>query len=64
MLRFRAPEGERPLLDLRANECRWPTTETTPTVIGLYLFCGKPTRPGESYCKRHLAQALPGRRQH
>jgi GcrA cell cycle regulator len=56
---LRAPEGERTLLDLRNNECKWPTTEPTLDVLGHFLFCGAPTVPGESYCRRHQAIAKP-----
>jgi hypothetical protein len=61
-LTLRAPEGERTLLDLRNNECRWPVTPPASEIPGFYLFCGAPTVAGESYCRRHKAIAQPTRR--
>jgi hypothetical protein len=47
------PDPTRPrLLDLEANECRWPV-ERDATVIGSYIFCGKYTENGCAYCTPH-----------
>lgn len=40
------------LLDLEANECRWPV-ERDKTIIGSYIFCGKSTAQGCYYCTEH-----------
>jgi hypothetical protein len=46
------PPGSVPLLDLRADNCRWPVTERPP-----HLFCGRPKWGGSPYCACHTAKA-------
>lgn len=48
------------LPDLERGECRWPVADN-PDVVGKVLFCGKATKPGQSYCKAHTFAALPAR---
>lgn len=40
-----------PLLDLRANECRWPVNDAR--VGETHLFCGCETNPLSSWCEFH-----------
>jgi hypothetical protein len=46
-----------PLLNLGANQCRWPEVIDN-NVVGGYLFCGSPTTFGDSYCQWHKVKAL------
>lgn len=41
----------KPLLDLRAMECRWPDEHRNAERI--WTFCGHPTCDGSSYCPSH-----------
>ena len=59
----KAPQRERfgkvGFLDLRANDCRYPTE--TLDRRGEYFFCGAPKDPAsESYCKEHQALCNSG----
>lgn len=36
------------LLQLRHHQCRYPLTQEKP-----FLFCGRATKDGSSYCPRH-----------
>ena len=36
------------LLQLRRDQCRYPVTEESP-----WVFCGRATKDGSSYCARH-----------
>jgi hypothetical protein len=48
-----APDMRRvPLVDLNANECRWPVAEDAE---GRHLFCGAGTQPEKSWCPYHCA---------
>jgi hypothetical protein len=47
-----------PLMELRKDECRWPVTQDR-SVIGGFLFCGRPTAFGEVYCPPHRKMAAP-----
>jgi hypothetical protein len=40
-----------PMIDLRPNRCKFAVT---PHATRRHLFCGDPTRPGESYCPHHM----------
>lgn len=44
------------LLDLEANECRWPV-ERDNTIIGSYIFCGMLTEPSCVFCSTHARTA-------
>ena len=48
-----APQQARfvPLLDLRANECRWPVNDAR--VGEMHLFCGCGTDVNSSWCEFH-----------
>ena len=48
----RAKFGEVLFMDLRPNDCRYPTK--TLDARGEYLFCGAPVHVG-AYCKEHHA---------
>lgn len=40
------------LIDLEANQCRYPGAQTAK---GTYLFCGRPSGHGHVYCLEHHA---------
>lgn len=45
-----APESlDKPILELKAHECRYPVTDDKP-----HLFCAQPVEPGQSYCGFHF----------
>jgi len=59
-----APEAEpskggKTLLQLGANDCRWPVGSKPP-----WRFCARPKVAGKSYCEEHQARAYmkPGDR--
>lgn len=52
-----------PMVELRADECRWPVTQDL-TAIGGHLFCGRGTRLGEVYCDRHRLLATGRKVEH
>ena len=43
------------LLQLRPRECRYPLTQESP-----WLFCGRATADGRSYCDRHYKLCVRG----
>ncbi|MER9056461.1 GcrA family cell cycle regulator [Mesorhizobium sp. M0910] len=47
-----------PLVDLCANECRFPVNDVPPG--GMHLFCGEVTGEGISYCAHHAARVFAG----
>lgn len=49
-----------PITELGRRECRWPVGTDPRT--GDHLFCGAPTEHGQSYCGRHAAHAVAGKR--
>jgi hypothetical protein len=49
-----------PLLNLGANQCRWPVEEAV--VTGGYLFCAASTEFGQTYCRYHRSKSLAGKR--
>jgi hypothetical protein len=52
-------QGQVSLMDLRHNECRYPTV--TLERRGEYFFCGAPKDPNsESYCKKHDRECRSG----
>jgi hypothetical protein len=51
-----------PLQELRLDQCKYPAKDA-PTAIGGYLFCGRPVKPGEIYCREHKAICQQGRSQ-
>jgi hypothetical protein len=46
------PPGSVPLLELRADDCRWPVTDRPP-----HLFCGQMKWGSSSYCCDHTRMA-------
>jgi hypothetical protein len=48
-----------PLRELRLDQCKYPAKDA-PTAIGGYLFCGRPVKPGEIYCREHKAICQQG----
>jgi hypothetical protein len=48
----RGPQPK-PLISLKARECRYPINQAKPGE--LHLFCAKPTEIDKGYCKKHHA---------
>lgn len=60
LLPGQTPADGRPITELRDCECRYALTADAP-----HRFCGRPSVPGESYCRGHIAglfQATPAPR--
>lgn len=60
LLPGQTPADGRPITELRDRECRYALTADAP-----HRFCGRPSVPGESYCRGHIAglyQAAPAPR--
>jgi hypothetical protein len=45
------------MIDLAANECRFPTGRPAPRTGRVRRFCGRAGRPGSPYCEAHHARA-------
>lgn len=45
----------RPLIEIKANECRWPVNDASPGQA--HLFCGLPVKPIHPYCPTHCTRA-------
>jgi GcrA cell cycle regulator len=48
------------LLELKPDDCRWPTGRTDEYPRGEALFCGDARHGGSSYCRYHLRIATRG----
>jgi hypothetical protein len=46
------PPGSLSILDLKADDCRWPVTDRPP-----HLFCGRVKWGGSPYCAEHSSRA-------
>lgn len=46
-----------PLLDLRSDQCRWPT-DSRDGRVPTHLFCGAPAIPLSPYCPAHYAASI------
>jgi GcrA cell cycle regulator len=49
------PARQKTLLDLEANDCRWPIGEPRSPD---FHFCGKSQVPGRPYCEHHWSMAF------
>lgn len=52
----------KPLLMLKAGECKYAIGQWDKKVIGGYLFCGAPCPSNSSYCQAHQVDIWMGKK--